>query len=185
MQEDPIESVSKGLFDSFFEHALMLIPRLLMSLKSLFLKKQWLKEGTYPALIAIELTKTPVATERNTLLVRFQIHLTRRVRYHLEKFVACKQGNPSEVQNYIFGGVNNEFPQLHVDKLGVPIKIVNLPYDRSPQVINKIINRSYLYSEATFEIPCNRQEKINIRVIAKTRDMKDKSYELCSEWIEL
>ena len=147
--------------------------------------KKYKEDGTYPAMMAVELTKTPVITERNTLLVRFQIHLTPRIRYHLEKFVICKQGNLSEVQNYIFGGVNNEFPQLHVGELGVPIETVNLPYNRSPKVIDKIIDRVYLCSEATFEIPYKgNKEKMSIRIIAKTHD-KDKSYKLYSEWIEL
>ena len=157
-----------------------------MGLKSLFLKRQWRKEGTYPALMTVELTKTPVVTEHNTLLVRFRIHLTPRVRYHLEKFVICKQGDFSEVRNYIFGGVNNEFPQLHVGELEVPMGIMNLPYKRSPKVIDKIPDRVYFCSEATFEIPYKDNEgKISIQIIAKTHDMKGGSYELYSEWIEL
>lgn len=185
MQEDPVKSISKGFWDSLWEHVPIWVQRLFMNLKTIILKGKWQNEGTYPALMAVELTKTPARTERNTLLVSFQIHLTPRVRYHLEKFVICKQGDLSEVRNYIFGGVNNEFPQLHTGELGVPMKIMNLPYNRSPKVIDKIVDKDYLCPEATFEIPYREGEgETNVRIIAKTH-VKGKSYELSSEWIKI
>jgi len=148
--------------------------------------KKYQKDGIYPARMTVRLNKTPILTTENSMIVKFQIHLTPFVCFHLGKFAIRKRGSSSGIGNVIFNGFDDLFPHIHLDERPLPMRDLNSPCDRSPILINENINRIYHLPEATFEIPYESTEgKIKVQVVAMTHDTKGESYDLLSELIEI
>ncbi len=103
MQQDPIASVSKGFWDSFWEHIPLFIRRQIMCLKSMILKRKWQNEQTWPALVNGEFRQDSLyLSDIGCLRVVLKIRLIPRVPLHLDRFVVIKEGVISDVHRAIY-----------------------------------------------------------------------------------
>ncbi len=179
----PIKDFAEGLFEGITNAILRFAEKKMFHWP--WTIRKWEKEGLYPAFMTVQLIKVPIVT-KHSMIVRFQINVTPRVRCHLVKFAIRKEGKSSTIQEWMFNGNDNVFPQILFDEGTLLIRENEPPYFHSSITIDKTLDSLYYCPEATFEIPYIPEEKkIRIQVLIETHDMKGKSYELCSEWMEL
>lgn len=176
MQDDPVASISKGFWDSLWEHVLFFLGWPIMSLISVIQKRKAIKDGTWPAKISSEFIRDSVYLPNiRCARVVLKISIIPRIPFHLDRLAIIKENSISPLDAVVYSGLKGglipevtEEKDLHLGEASGVIK-------------NKDIDRVY-YCDATFFVPSEETEDLRLKVVALV-DIKGKSYKSFSGWI--
>lgn len=155
-----------------------LFGRMYMKISSLFLKKKWMKEGTWPAKITGKLIQECIYLPNiRCAKVVLKISIIPRIPFHLDRLAVLKEGGISPLRTVVLSGLKGGLmAELPPDE-----KSFHLGETSQGVIRNEDIDRVY-YCDATFYVPCEETEDLHIKAIALV-DIKEQSYEVESDWI--